>query len=197
MLIIKRGSDIKHSLIQTLHGLQLSTRGCLPGLDQTVSSSRVENATVTIESQARCLRLMRAYLPAHMRGHRCFLVSRPEVLRLDYLSQLGLFCIHFALNLLTQLFIKKQTKVISNNQVEKFKLFTYLRIHLARQAIIHELASTLLHTYHLLHVLLVIRRQLLVFLLEHGERAFHPLELSKCLIKLFLRLLKSVSLIGE
>ena len=128
MLIIKRGSDIKHSLIQALHGLQLSTGGCLPGLDQTVSSSRVENATVTIEGQARCLRLMRAYLPAHMRGHRCFLVSRPEVLRLDDLAQLGLFCIHFALNLLTQLFSKKQAKVISDSQAEKLKVVHLLQI---------------------------------------------------------------------
>ena len=93
-----------------------------------------------------------------MGGHGRFLIGhgRSKILRLDNLPKFRLLRVHLALNLLAE-----------------------LGVHLARQTVVHKLGPTLLHAYHLLDILLVVRHQLLVLFLVHYQGTFHSLKLPK------------------
>ena len=97
MLIIQRGSDIKHGLVQSSEGLEWPTRSRVPGFDKTIATTSVENVSIAVESQTSGLSLMCTGSPSDATWHSCLLIAGPQVLWLNDLSQLRLFSAHIAL----------------------------------------------------------------------------------------------------
>ena len=144
MLIIQRGRDIKDRLVQTLHSLALPAGSCFPGLDESIAPTSVQDRAIAVECKTRRFSLVGTGAPGHTPRHGRLLGSRSEVLWLDDLSHLRLFIPHLPLYTLP-----------------------HFLAYVTLQAVVHELRPALLHSYHLLDVLLVVCHQLPVLLFKH------------------------------